>query len=84
MRLVLLDAVVKPALLWDLESMNLTRIEQRSRTAVQRTMTKWILAIPKRPGVSCEDVYRRRERVAEDHSVKAMRCKWGRPSDTVI
>lgn len=73
----LLGTVVKSTLLWGLESMNLTRIQHRGLTAVQGTMMKRVLALPRRPRAAMEAFYRRREKVAEAHITTSMQWPWG-------
>lgn len=77
LRLQLLEAVVKPTLLWGLETVSLPLIQKRALTAVHRTMVKRTAHWLRRPREPAEAFYRRRERLAERGIVTHMRAHWG-------
>lgn len=76
-RLELLNAVVKPSLLWGFESLSLTKPQRRQLTAVQRSMVKKTLLLLRRPAEAPNAYFRRRERLVTHIIKTCMRASWG-------
>lgn len=77
-RVGLLEAVVLSALLWGLETVNLTAPERSRIDVFQRTLVHRLVQVPRRATEDIRTFLRRRERICTKMIAKTARAKWGR------